>query len=116
MKQIEKAYVFRLYPTEQQEILISKTIGSARFVYNFFLDQRTEFYAATMQSFSYGDCSALLTKFKRERDLIWLKDVDKFALQNALKDLNTAFVNFFRERANGNKKQGYPKFHKKHDQ
>ena|GEM_PF-2209350 len=39
-KQIEKAYVFRLYPEERQETLISKAIGCARFVYNYFLAKR----------------------------------------------------------------------------
>ena len=53
---------------------------------------------------------------KQDKDHLWLNEVDKFALQNSLRDLDTAFVNFFRERQKGNTRQGYPKFHKKHDQ
>lgn len=45
---------------------------------------------------------------------MWLQEVDKFALQNSLRDLNTAYNNFFREIAKGNKKQGFPKFKSKH--
>ena len=49
MKQIEKAYVFRLYPTAQQAILISRAIGCARFVYNHFLERRSAYYKETGQ-------------------------------------------------------------------
>ncbi len=116
MKQIEKAYVFRLYPTEKQAILISKAIGCARFVYNHFLARRSAHYKETGATLGYPKCSEELTILKQCKEYLWLNEVDKFALQNSLRDLNTAFVNFFREQAKGNTRQGYPKFHKKHDQ
>ena len=115
-KQIEKAYVFRLYPTEQQEALISKTIGCARFVYNYFLARRNEHYKETGETMGYSKCSEELTLLKQSKEYLWLNEVDKFALQNSLRDLNTAFVDFFRERKKGNVKHGYPKYHKKHGQ
>jgi putative transposase len=120
MKQIEKAYVFRLYPTEQQAVLISKAIskaiGCARFVYNYFLERRSVHYKETGATLGYAKCSGELTILKQCKEYFWLNEVDKFALQNSLRDLDRAFVNFFREQSKGNTRQGYPKFHKKHDQ
>ena len=43
---------------------------------------------------SYNECSKVLTALKQEKE--WLKDVDKFSLQNSLKDLDKAYKNFFR--------------------
>lgn len=54
---------------------------------------------------SYSKCSSLLTELKTEKE--WLKEVDKFALQNSLKDLEQAYQKFFKE------KTGFPKFKSK---
>jgi putative transposase len=113
-KQVEKAYVFRLYPTEQQAELISKSIGCARFVYNYFLARRSKYYEETGETLGYTKCSEELTLLKQTKEHLWLNEVDKFALQNSLRNLDTAFVNFFRECQRGNIKQGYPNFKKKH--
>lgn len=109
---MEKAYKFRLYPNTEQKELLSKTFGCARFVYNYYLDRRIKAYQQNKTTMNYNACSADLTKLKQEKP--WLKEVDKFALQNALKDLDRAFQNFFREIKKGNKNQGFPKFKPKH--
>jgi len=84
----EKGYKFRLYPNKKQKILINKSVGCARYIYNHFLAKAKEDKYKT-----YTEYSKQLTKLKRE--LMWLKEPDKFALQNALKDLDKAFNNFF---------------------
>lgn len=109
---VEKAYVFRIYPTYSQVEQINKTIGCARFVYNYFLDKRITAYCNTGETLSYKECSLLLTRLKRDKDHVWLQEVDKFALQNSLRDLNTAYINFFRDFKKG--KIGFPKFKTKH--
>lgn len=111
-KTVEKAYVFRIYPTDSQAEQINKTIGCARFVYNYFLDKRIETYRDTGEALSYKECSLLLTRLKRDKDHLWLQEVDKFALQNSLRDLNTAYINFFRDLKKG--KTSFPKFKTKH--
>ena len=116
IKMVEKACVFRLYPTEEQAVLIAQTIGCARFIYNHFLARRMAEYKETGANLGYSKCSKELTVLKQTKEYLWLNEVDKFALQNALRDLDTAFVNFFRECRKGNSNQGCPKFHKKHDQ
>lgn len=108
----EKAYKYRIYPNEKQEIQLEKTFGSCRFVYNYYLNKRIELYKLEKKTINYNACSADLTKLKRE--LIWLKEIDKFALQNSLKDLDRAYQNFFREVKKGNTEQGFPKFKSKH--
>ena len=57
-------------------------------------------YKTDQKSLSYNKCSELLTELKKEKE--WLKEPDKFALQNSIKDLDTAYQNFFREHKKGN--------------
>ena len=111
MKTVIKGYKYRIYPTEEQKELINKTFGCSRFVYNHFLAMKIRLYKTEQKSLSYNKCSSLLTELKKERE--WLKEVDKFALQNSLKDLNTAYQNFFREIQKNNTNQGFPKFKSK---
>ena len=109
----EKAFKFRLYPDDNQKIILEKTFGSCRFVYNNYLTKRIELYKTEQKSMNYNACSADLTILKKEKE--WLKEIDKFALQNSLKDLEQAYQNFFREVKKGNKDQGFPKFKSKHN-
>lgn len=99
---MEKAYKFRIYPNKQQKELINKTFGCCRFVYNKYLAKRIELYENNRETYSYKQCSSDLTNLKKE--LVWLKEVDKYSLQNSLKDLDNAYQKFFRERS------GFPKF------
>lgn len=110
---MDKAFKFRLYPNKEQELQLSKTFGSCRYVYNYYLNKRIELYKENKQSMNYNACSADLTNLKQQ--LPWLKEIDKFALQNSLKDLDRAYGNFFREIKKGNKEQGFPKFKSKHN-
>lgn len=102
---MEKFYKFRIYPNEKQRELIAKTFGCARFVYNYYLDKKINLYKETKQSMSFYVCSADLTLLKKE--MTWLREVDKWALQNSLKNLDTAYQNFFK------KCDRYPKFKSK---
>lgn len=113
MKTVTKGYKYRIYPTEEQKIQIEKTFGCKRFIYNHFLDMKINLYKTEGKFLSYTKCSSILTELKRE--LEWLKEVDKFALQNSLKDLDSSYKNFFRENKKGNKNQGFPKFKTKRD-
>ncbi|NMA85309.1 MAG: IS200/IS605 family element transposase accessory protein TnpB [Epulopiscium sp.] len=106
-----KGYKYRLYPTDEQKEQINKTFGCCRFIYNHFLAMRIELYKAEQKSLSYSKCSSLLTQLKKEKE--WLKEPDKCSLQNSLKDLDTAYQNFFREIKKGNNNQGFPKFKSK---
>ena len=108
-----KAYKFRLYPNKEQEILFNKTFGSCRFVYNHYLAKRIEVYKTDKTTISYNQCSKDMTSIKKE--LKWLKEIDKFALQYSLKDLDNAYKNFFRRVKQGASKVGFPNFKSKKD-
>ena len=85
---MEKAFKFRIYPNKTQMVLLQKTFGCVRFVYNHFLAKRIELYKQDKSSMSYNQCSKELTALKQE--LAWLKEPDKDALQKSLKDLDVA--------------------------
>src|SRR5690625_910906 len=92
---LHKAYKFRIYPNREQSVLIAKTIGSARFVYNHFLHLWNETYLKTGKGLSYHSCSAMLPKMKKDTATFWLKEVDSIALQSSLKNLANSFTRFF---------------------
>jgi putative transposase len=92
---VNKAYKFRIYPTKEQEILIAKTLGCSRFVFNRFLAQWNDRYKETRKGLTYNSCSAELTQLKKE--LVWLKEVDSIALQSSLKNLADSYTRFFKK-------------------
>lgn len=92
---VNKAYKFRLYPNKEQEILINKTFGCCRFVFNHFLAKWDNTYKEAGKGLTYNSCSAQLTQLKKE--LTWLKEVDSIALQSSLKNLADAYSRFFKK-------------------
>ena len=90
-----KAYKFRIYPTKEQEILIAKTIGCSRFIFNHFLAKWDEMYKTTGKGLSYGSCSKEIPLLKQEFD--WLKEVDSTSVQISVKHLADAFDRFFKK-------------------
>ncbi len=101
---INKAYVFRMYPSVEQKKLINQTIGSSRFVYNYFLSQRQEEYKNSKTSKNaYEECKQLNNMYK---DYTWLTEVDSCALRNAIFNLDDAYQRFY-------KGSGYPKIKKR---
>ena len=95
---INKAYKFRIYPTKEQQILIAKTIGCSRFVFNHFLSEWNRVYKNTGKGLSYGTCSAGLPALKKDPATAWLKEVDSVALQSAVRNLSDAYDRFFKKR------------------
>lgn len=107
----EKAFKYRIYPTKAQAELIQRTFGCVRFAYNHFLNRRIRLYEQSRETLNYVACSAELTQLKKELD--WLREVDATALQNALRDLDRAYQNFFRRVKKGSEAPGFPKFKSK---
>ena len=83
---IHKAYKFRIYANQQQRILIGKTIGCSRFVFNHFLSEWNKAYEQTGLGLNYCVCSAKLTSLKKVTETLWLQEVDSIALQSALRN------------------------------
>ena len=95
---MEKAFKYRIYPNREQRILLAKTFGCTRFVYNHYLAKRRDAYEKDGITFNYSACAKDLVSLKREYE--WLKEVDSVALQSSVKNLNTAYINFFRKKLN----------------
>lgn len=110
---MEYAYKFRLYPNSEQETLIKKTFGCCRYTYNRCLAERIDKYKTENQTVSRFQQEKQLTAWKKE--MIWLREVDATALETAVRNLDTAYQNFFRRVKQGIKPYGYPQFKKKHD-
>ncbi len=120
-----KAYKYRIYPNKVQEELLAKTFGCCRFVYNQVLAYRKEKYKKEKKSMSRTDCNNYCNrKLKAENE--WLREVDKFALTNAIYNMDSAYQKFFKgaqrpvdvgsARTGAERRHaGYPKFKSKHD-
>lgn len=104
MTTLLKAFKYRIYPNKEQQILLAKTFGSCRFVYNYYLNKKIEAYKLEEKSLSYVECANNLKGLKKQYQ--WLKKVDSISLQQTLKDLDKAYKNFFRG-------AGFPKFKSK---
>ena len=98
---MNKAYKFRIYPNNEQQLLFEKTFGCVRFIYNRMLADKIEFYKETKQKLNN-------TPAQYKKEFEWLKEVDSLALANAQMNLQTAYNNFFRD-----PKVGFPKFKSK---
>ncbi len=103
-----KAYKYRIYPSGEQKVQIAKTFGCCRFVYNQTLAYRKEAYKKEKKSVSKTDCNNFCNR-ELKKKYEWLKEVDKFALTNAIYNMDVAYQKFLKEHA------GYPKFKSKHD-
>lgn len=108
---MEKSYKFRIYPNTEQTVLIEKTFGCCRFVYNEGLNARKTLYKAEGKTLSKYEGIKRLVPLKEKYS--WLKEVDSIALQSSIETLDTAYQNFFRGCKTG-QKTGYPHFKKKH--
>ena len=101
---MNKSFKVRIYPTQEQQILLEKSFGASRFIYNHFLKLKQYLYQEFNIKITYNHMSKMLTELKRQK--LWLTVSDKCALQNTLKDLDNAYKKFY----NG---AGYPKFKRK---
>lgn len=95
MTTVKKGIKVRLYPTENQKVLIDKTIGCARFVYNQTLADCKQFYEQSKHFPSQNDRIKNLVPLKETYE--FLKEVDSHALQQSVRDFNSALNNFFKK-------------------
>lgn len=109
MSMAKKSIRVRLYPTESQKVLIDKTIGCARFVYNQTLADCKQSYEQSKRLPSQNERMKNLVLLKENCE--FLKEVDSQALQQSVRDFNAALDNFFRNK----RCFGFPKFKSKHN-
>ena len=101
---IKRTYRYRLYPNREQRQALAMTFGCSRWVYNWALDTKSSAYYGEGESLSFAEMSRRLTQKKRDEETKWLQEVSAVTLQQSLRNLNQAFTNFFKGRAE------YPSF------
>ena len=101
-KTMNKAYKYRLYPTEEQAEQFKKTFGCVRFIYNRMLTDKIEHYKTT------GEPVLTVTPAKYKKEYGFLREVDSLALANAQRHLETAYKRYFGG-------AGFPRFKKRNE-
>ena len=104
MTKQNKAFKFRLLPNKKQEVLLAKTFGCVRFVYNKMLAERKETYEKFKDDKEKLKEQKFPTPAKYKDEFPFLKEVDSLALANAQINLQNAYKNFFEGNAE------FPKF------
>lgn len=98
----QRGYKFAIYPTMEQRVLLEKTFGCTRFLYNKILDDKIQHYEKTKENIS-------ITPARYKEAYPFLKEVDCMALINVQRNLEKAFRNFFRD-----EQFGFPRWKSKH--
>jgi len=106
VRELLKAYKYRLYPNSEQKLYLAKTFGCTRFIYNKMLADRIKLYEENKDLNIKKIKFPTPAQYKTEYE--WLKEVDSLALSNAQMNLDKAYKNFFRD-----KSVGFPKFKSK---
>lgn len=106
-KTVKRAYRYRFYPTSVQADLLNRTFGCVRYVYNRALAERARVWLLEQRRLTFAETCCMLTKWKAEPTCGWLSEVSNVALQQALRHLQEAYVNFWDKRA------AYPAFKSK---
>ena len=99
-----KAYKYRLNPNEEQRIFFEKSFGCARYVYNWGLNLRNEAYQKDGTRIGWVEICKQMTNLKKQEETSWLNEVSIQSLQSSIRNMDSAFTRFFRE------KKGFPKF------
>jgi putative transposase len=106
-----QAFRFELDPNQAQRVLLTKSVGCSRFVYNWGLAESQRDYEQTGKRPRLSELKARLVDLKKSA-APWLYEVSAHIGQQSLVDLNGAFSNFFDGLTSG-AKRGFPRFHKK---
>ena len=110
---IYRSVKIRLLPTKEQEVLFWKSVGVARWSYNFFLGYNKEKYKEWLEDntkerfVSESDVRKYINNVLKKTTHIWLKEVGSNVMKQGVKDANIALQNFFKYN------KGYPKFKSK---
>ncbi len=110
---VQTTYRYRLDPTSVQEMMLAQFAGARRFVWNWALARKRDHFQQTGKTLGFTALCIELTLLKQQPETAWLRDMDSQSLQQALRDLHSAFQHFFRRVKKGDKKKGFPRFKSK---
>ena len=110
---IYRSVKIRLLPTKEQEVLFWKSVGVARWSYNYFLSESYRVYQEWLEDNSKpkhvfeNDVRKYINNHLKKTTHTWLKEVSSNVMKQGVKDANIALQNFFKHN------KGYPKFKSK---
>ena len=109
MRKLLKSFKTEINPTEEQKVKIRKTIGTCRFIYNFYLAHNKELYESGKKFMSSSQFRVWLNNefLPSHPEYSWIKEAYSKSVTQAVNNGQTAFENFF------NHKSAFPKFKKK---
>ncbi len=113
---VHKALKVRIYPSEKQKVILNKTFGCCRFMYNERLSEHIEYWNLYKDNPDRPEFKGKYPKELRETKYPWLgEDTIAEALGNSIRNCESAYSNFFKSLKNQRKgrKVGYPKFKSK---
>ena len=104
-----KSFKTEINPTDKQKVMINKTIGTCRFVYNFYIAHNKEIYSLEKRFVSGYDFQKWLnnTYLKEHPEYSWIKEVSSKSVKQSMMNADKAFKRFFKGQS------GFPKFKKK---
>src|SRR5262249_29365366 len=112
MQVVRQAFRFELDPNREQRVLLAKSVGASRFVYNWGLAESRRCYEMSGKRPAASELKARLVDLKR-RECPWLYEVSAHISQEALADLDRAFDRFFKGLKGDGPKSGFPRFKRK---
>ncbi|MGB5000623.1 MAG: transposase, partial [Blautia wexlerae] len=109
MRKLLKSFKTEINPTEEQKAKIRKTIGTCRYIYNFYLAHNKELYNKGEKFMSSNQFRVWLNNeyILNNPDKAWIKDVYSKAVKKSIEDGCTAFTRFFKHQS------AFPNFKKK---
>ena len=109
---MQKSFKTEINPTDEQKLKIRRTIGTCRYVYNFYLDQNRKRYEKGEKFMSGKSFSVWLNNeyLPQNPEYAWIKEVSSKSVKHSIEDACTAFSRFFHHQ------RGFPRYKKKDDQ
>jgi putative transposase len=104
---INKAFKFRLKPTQEQVIKLTQWFGISRFIYNYCISENINYYKETKKFLFYNTLGVRLPDLKKTYP--WLSDIPSQSLQQKMRDFEKSLKASYKQ-----KDAGFPKFRTKH--
>lgn len=92
-------YKYRIYPTQDQKDCMAKVFGCVRWIFNWGLRTKTDAFYNDKKKISQTELSRMMTLLRHGKKALWLAEVPYVTLQQSLRQLDKAFVNFYKKRA-----------------
>ena len=116
---MKKGFTVRLFPTKEQDILMRKHIGSQRYIYNWGLALNNDLYKKEQKKYSTTELGKMLTKYKKQEEVVWLNEISNATLKEALRNLDKAYSKFYKKLGNlpkfKSKKKSNDTFYSRYD-